>query len=71
MKGSNQLYTPAVLSVVQETPVYGQQEAGWNPEPLWTFEEEKNFLSLSGNEARFHFCPSRSLMTTDRARQAL
>jgi hypothetical protein len=71
MKGSNQLCIPAVLSVGQETPVYGQQEAGWNPEPVWTFEEEKNALPLPGKGAPFHFCPFRSLMTTDRALQAL
>jgi hypothetical protein len=71
MKGSNQLCTPAVLSVGQEKPVYSQQKAGWDPEPVWTLEEEKNFLSFPGNEPPFHLCPSRSLMTTDRALQAL
>jgi hypothetical protein len=71
MIGSNQLYTPAVLPVGQEMPVYSQQEAGWDPEPVWTFAEEKNFLPSPGKEPRFHFCPSSSLMTTDRALQAL
>ena len=42
-----------VGAVPQEgTPVRIEYEAGWAPEPVWTFGEEKNLFPLLGVELR-------------------
>ena len=40
------------------------QEAGWAPQPVWTFWRRGNLLSLPGNKPIFLGCPAGSPFTT-------
>jgi len=46
MEGSDQLYSPAALTLVKEPQVPVEWEAGWAPEPFQTLQsKEKSFAS--------------------------
>jgi hypothetical protein len=49
---SGQLHVPAALSPVNETPVLIWEEAGWDPEQVWTFWRTERSVSLLGIKPR-------------------
>jgi hypothetical protein len=46
---SGQLYAPATLPSGKEHPVPIRQEAGWEPEPVWTWCRIEKFLAPTRN----------------------
>jgi hypothetical protein len=47
-RGENK-YRPWPLYPQERSPVHTEKEARWAPQPVWTFEEDKNLLPLQRN----------------------
>jgi hypothetical protein len=58
---SGQLHALAALPPGKESPEPFDQEAGWFPEPVWTFWRTESSLALAGNGTLY--CPPCSLVT--------
>jgi hypothetical protein len=52
MEVSGQLQAPAALLSGTQSTASIVQEAGWAPEPVWTFWRKENLFSLLGLPAR-------------------
>jgi len=53
MKVSGQLHAPVTLPPRKEHPLPIGYEAGWAPEPVWTWCRTEKFPALSGNRTRY------------------
>jgi hypothetical protein len=63
MEVSVQFHEPTALIPEKDPPAPVEYEAGWDPEPVWRFGEEKNLLSLSGIERGILGRPAGSRVT--------
>lgn len=61
---TSKLHAPAALSTERELVIPTQKEAGWAPEPVWTYRRRKKkpFI-LPGKELRLLGRPALSLVT--------
>jgi len=59
----DQFHAPATSPHMETVPSTTEKEAAWTPQPVWTFGEDKNVLSLRGVEIRFLSCPAHSLFS--------
>ena len=63
MEPSGELHT-LTHNAREESLICIVQEAGWAPQPVWTFWRRENLLSLPGNKPIFVSCPAGSPFIT-------
>jgi hypothetical protein len=55
---TGQLHAPTALFPGEEYPITIQHVAVWVSESVWTFQRQKNLLSLTGNRTAVPLSPS-------------